>query len=258
MVPPADPPKRFQAGNLAHGRVAVGNVVSGLAAFGNVTHGFLAVGNVAVGVIAIGNVAFGVVAIGATNAIGVFAFSFINAVPGLYGASMLNLVPAVPFGFVALAALLVASFLFPGDRTREKERRKVVRLESIVSGELASGWVNVEIDRNSKGQARVFYGGEPAPFEFDEEIFAGALLVAPQQRARLAFVESSTRVVADAVDYRAAGPQERVLKCTSIQLDTPRTPIWTTRQSLQWYVARTWRAAAVAGGLGYLARVIFG
>lgn len=54
----------FQAGQHAHGIIAVGQVATGVIAIGQMATGVIAVGQVARGVVAIGQVALGIVAIG--------------------------------------------------------------------------------------------------------------------------------------------------------------------------------------------------
>ena len=78
----------FQAGQHAHGIIAVGQVATGVIAVGQIATGVIAIGQVARGVVAIGMVSLGLVSIG------------MGAVGLVYAGGMVGLGGRAGFGFI--------------------------------------------------------------------------------------------------------------------------------------------------------------
>lgn len=256
VPPPEEPPraKPLALGNIAHGRIAIGNVVSGFVAVGNVARGFIAIGNVAVGFIAIGNVSFGVIAIGATNAVGLVAGSFLNVVPAILSLGGMNVVPVVPYGFVALAVMVAGSYLAPGRRAEvalPEGPRAFAKL--LPPGEV--GWEPVTIVGIEGSSLRFRAGKVTRQAEADADVLVAARgLLA--QGAPDAIASLSWRVLESSTHYRELGPESRVLECRSLRPATAPIAPWATSRELQWYLARGFRIAAAVGFACWLALLI--
>ncbi len=129
----------FDAGQHAHGVIAVGQFATGVIAIGQVATGVIAVGQVARGGIAIGMASFGVVSIGMVS------FGLLNtfAMVGVAGRKGAGLV-------IELVPKLSRKRVLP--RTRSAQ-------EIWSSGE--PGWVRATLVRDPNGNAALFDDGRP-------------------------------------------------------------------------------------------------
>ncbi len=129
----------FDAGQHAHGFIAVGQIATGFIAIGQFATGVIAIGQVARGVVAIGRASFGIVSIGMASA-GLFSAFAMVGVAGRKGAGLV----------VELLPKLTRKRALP---------RASSAAELWANGE--PGWVRATLVRDPNGNAALFDDGKP-------------------------------------------------------------------------------------------------
>jgi hypothetical protein len=129
----------FDAGQHAHGFIAVGQFATGFVAIGQVATGVIAIGQVARGCIAIGMASFGIVSIGMASLGLLNTFAMVGVAGRKGGGLVIELLPK-----------LSRKRVLPDARSAQ---------EVWSSGE--PGWVRATLVRDPNGNAALFDDGRP-------------------------------------------------------------------------------------------------
>jgi hypothetical protein len=129
----------FDAGQHAHGFIAVGQFATGFVAIGQVATGVIAIGQVARGCIAIGMASFGIVSIGMASLGLLNTFAMVGVAGRKGGGLVIELLPK-----------LSRKRVLPAARSTQ---------EIWSSGE--PGWVRATLVRDPNGNAALFGDGRP-------------------------------------------------------------------------------------------------
>ena len=192
--------KFFDAGQEAHGFIAIGQIATGFFALGQGATGVIAIGQLARGVIAIGQVAIGVVTVGQLGF-------------GLAGC-------AAMLGVAGRWAKGIVLPLFPPVKPEPETEipPRTVPFEDVRDGKQPDGWIEADLEVHGPGVA-VMYEGRPLHVEIDEKVMTQARKRSRERWTRtLVHLRREERVERDAQrGYREAAPSEVVLVCEHLR-----------------------------------------
>lgn len=192
--------KIFDVGQEAHGFIAIGQVATGFFALGQGATGVIAIGQLARGVIAIGQVAIGVVTVCQVG------FGLVSCV------AMLGIAGRWAKGLVLP--------LFPPAEPGEGEAQlpATTPLDAIRSGQIADGWIDVELSPLGKAVA-VTHDGQPVEVELGPSVEQAARARAGEEwnRALLRLRREERLEQGAQRGYREPAPSEVVLVADRMQ-----------------------------------------